>query len=206
VYCPKCGRLVGECSSKSHIDKKYKCRNCNKMVVYHTEPERLLYYKRLAMMKGNDVKWVQYELVRKGFMPSVNAKGKTNIDGYFGKTTSDAVKAFQKSIGINFCSYFLFSFKWLISFIILHEVFNPCCIYPMVCHGISQNINDIFVCNFFYIRIKYNSSSLHFYHLHKCHSTTLISFWGFLNLTFSGLCMVNNHLIAIPALIFLVDM
>ena len=33
-------------------------------------------------------------------MPSVNAKGKTNIDGYFGKTTSDAVKAFQKSVGI----------------------------------------------------------------------------------------------------------
>lgn len=66
----------------------------------YTEPERLLYYKRLAMMKGNDVKWVQYELVRKGFMPSVNAKGKTNIDGYFGKTTSDAVKAFQKSVGI----------------------------------------------------------------------------------------------------------
>lgn len=22
VYCPGCGRLVGECSSKSHIDKK----------------------------------------------------------------------------------------------------------------------------------------------------------------------------------------
>ena len=66
----------------------------------YTEPERLLYYKRLAMMKGNDVKWAQYELVRKGFMPSVNAKGKTNIDGYFGKTTSDAVKAFQKSVGI----------------------------------------------------------------------------------------------------------
>lgn len=66
----------------------------------YTEPERLLYYKRLTMMKGNDVKWAQYELVRKGFMPSVNAKGKTNIDGYFGKTTSDAVKAFQKSVGI----------------------------------------------------------------------------------------------------------
>lgn len=66
----------------------------------YTEPERLLYYKSLARMKGNDVKWVQYELVRKGFMPSVNAKGKTNIDGDFGKTTSDAVKAFQKSVGI----------------------------------------------------------------------------------------------------------
>ena len=66
----------------------------------YAEPERLLYYKPLAMMKGNDVKWAQYELVRKGFMPSVNAKGKTNIDGYFGKTTSDAVKAFQKSVGI----------------------------------------------------------------------------------------------------------
>ena len=66
----------------------------------YTEPERLIYYKGLAMMKGNDVKWAQYELVRKGFMPSVNSKGKTNIDGYFGKTTSDAVKAFQKSVGI----------------------------------------------------------------------------------------------------------
>ena len=66
----------------------------------YTEPERLLYYNRLAMMKGNDVKWVQYELVRKGFMSSVNAKGKTNIDGYFGKTTSDAVKSFQKNVGI----------------------------------------------------------------------------------------------------------
>lgn len=66
----------------------------------YTEPERLLYYKRLAMMRGNDVKWAQYELVRKGFMPSVNAKGKTNIDGCFGKTTYDAVKAFQKSVGI----------------------------------------------------------------------------------------------------------
>lgn len=66
----------------------------------YTEPERLLYYKRLAIMKGNDVKWAQYELVRKGFMPSVNAKGKTNIDGCFGKNTSDAVKAFQKSVGI----------------------------------------------------------------------------------------------------------
>lgn len=66
----------------------------------YTEPERLLYYKPLARMKGNDVKWVQYELVRKGFMPSVNAKGKLNIDGDFGKTTSDAVKAFQKSVGI----------------------------------------------------------------------------------------------------------
>lgn len=66
----------------------------------YTEPERLLYYKPLAMMKGNDVKWVQYELVRKGFMPSVNAKGKTNIDGYFGKDTDKAVETFQKSVGI----------------------------------------------------------------------------------------------------------
>ena len=49
----------------------------------YTEPERLLYYKRMAMMKGNDVKWSQYELVRKGFMPSVNSKGELNIDVYF---------------------------------------------------------------------------------------------------------------------------
>lgn len=66
----------------------------------YAEPERLLYYKPLARMKGNDVKWVQYELVRKGFMPSVNAKGKTNIDGELGKDTDKAIGAFQKSVGI----------------------------------------------------------------------------------------------------------
>lgn len=37
VYCPGCNRLVGECDAKSHIDKTYKCKKCNRMVVYHTE-------------------------------------------------------------------------------------------------------------------------------------------------------------------------
>lgn len=37
VYCPECNRLVGECDTKSHIDKTYKCKKCRKMVVYHTE-------------------------------------------------------------------------------------------------------------------------------------------------------------------------
>lgn len=37
VYCPECGRLVGKCDSKSHIDKTYRCKKCNRMIVYHTD-------------------------------------------------------------------------------------------------------------------------------------------------------------------------
>ena len=37
VYCPGCRRLVGKCDSKSHIDKTYKCKKCNRMIVYHTD-------------------------------------------------------------------------------------------------------------------------------------------------------------------------
>lgn len=66
----------------------------------YTEPTRLLYYKLVGMLKGNDVKWVQYALVKKGFLAENNAKGKTNIDGAFGSATATAVKAFQKSVGI----------------------------------------------------------------------------------------------------------
>ena len=51
-------------------------------------------------MRGEDVKWVQFWLVRRGFMPSANNKGKTNVDGVFGKGTRDAVIAYQKSVGI----------------------------------------------------------------------------------------------------------
>lgn len=64
----------------------------------HTEPTRLLRYK-LINMRGDDVKWVQYELVQKGFLPVLNKKNKPNIDGIYGKDTTAAVVAFQKSIG-----------------------------------------------------------------------------------------------------------
>lgn len=67
----------------------------------YPEPTRLLYYKALSIMKGDDVKWLQHELILKGFLTATNLKGKTNIDGSFGKDTLAAVKAFQKSVGIS---------------------------------------------------------------------------------------------------------
>lgn len=65
----------------------------------HTEPVRLLKYK-VVNMRGDDVKWVQYELVRHGFLPSLNTKKKSNIDGILGKDTLNAIINYQKSVGI----------------------------------------------------------------------------------------------------------
>lgn len=52
------------------------------------------------MMKGDDVKWIQYHLIRLGFLPEKNSKGKSNIDGIYGKDTRTAVMAAQKHYGI----------------------------------------------------------------------------------------------------------
>ena len=52
------------------------------------------------MMKGDDVKWIQYHLIRLGFLPEKNSKGKSNIDGNYGKDTRAAVMAAQKHYGI----------------------------------------------------------------------------------------------------------
>ena len=52
------------------------------------------------MMKGDDVKWIQYHLIRLGFLPEKNSKGESNIDGIYGKDTRTAVMAAQKHYGI----------------------------------------------------------------------------------------------------------
>ena len=52
------------------------------------------------MMKGDDVKRIQYHLIRLGFLPEKNSKGKSNIDGNYGKDTRAAVMAAQKHYGI----------------------------------------------------------------------------------------------------------
>nr|DAH73063.1 MAG TPA: putative peptidoglycan binding domain protein [Caudoviricetes sp.] len=52
------------------------------------------------MMKGDDVRWVQYHLIRLGFLPEKNSKGKSSIDGTYGKATRAAVLAAQKHYGI----------------------------------------------------------------------------------------------------------
>ena len=65
----------------------------------YKKPTKLLKYK-VPNMKGDDVKWVQYYLVDKGYLDAKNAKGKTNIDGVYGKGTEAAVIKFQKAVGI----------------------------------------------------------------------------------------------------------
>lgn len=56
------------------------------------------------LMKGDDVKWIQYHLIRLGFLPEyyTDNKGrkKSNIDGAYGTDTRDAVLAAQKRYGI----------------------------------------------------------------------------------------------------------
>lgn len=52
------------------------------------------------MMNGDDVKWIQYHLIRLGFLPEKNSNGESNIDGIYGKATRTAVMAAQKHYGI----------------------------------------------------------------------------------------------------------
>ena len=49
-------------------------------------------------MRGEDVKWLQWELCEAGFEADIMAHG--GIDGDFGKTTLKCVKAFQKDAGL----------------------------------------------------------------------------------------------------------
>jgi len=51
--------------------------------------------RNIVMMTGNDVKWLQWELVSKGFLPSQN-----DIDGKFGNDTKKAVTAYQTTYGL----------------------------------------------------------------------------------------------------------
>lgn len=62
-------------------------------------PIRLLYLKK-DRMAGDDVRWLQYHLIRLGFLPELNSKGKSNIDGVFGPDTEAAVLEAQKHYGI----------------------------------------------------------------------------------------------------------
>lgn len=62
-------------------------------------PEKLLSLKS-PQLYGNDVKWIQYHLVRLGFLPAQNNKGKNNIDGFFGRNTDKALRTAQAHFGI----------------------------------------------------------------------------------------------------------
>lgn len=47
---------------------------------------------------GEQVKWLQFELIKRGFLPLVSASGKCNVDGSFGGNTEKAVKAYQEAM------------------------------------------------------------------------------------------------------------
>lgn len=64
-------------------------------------PGRVIYLPKLPpKMTGEDVKWIQYHLIRLGFLAVKNSKGKSNIDGIYGKDSEKAVKQAQEHYGI----------------------------------------------------------------------------------------------------------
>lgn len=65
----------------------------------YSSPKRVLRLRSI-LMHGNDVKWVQYHLVRLGFLPPRNSSGKDNVDGIYGRDTKMAVWAAQEYFGI----------------------------------------------------------------------------------------------------------
>lgn len=71
--------------------------NLSENVNPYSEPTRIL-KKCPLLLFGNDVKWVQWHLVRLGYLPELNTKGKSNIDGWYGKDTESAVLNFQKAV------------------------------------------------------------------------------------------------------------
>ena len=42
VYCPKCGRRVGEYDGKSSINLIAKCKHCRKQVIYNIETKETI--------------------------------------------------------------------------------------------------------------------------------------------------------------------
>lgn len=62
----------------------------------YAEPTRTI-KRTYPTMKGNDVRWCQWELVQSGFLPALNKNGKSNIDGSFGKISQEATIAYQRA-------------------------------------------------------------------------------------------------------------
>lgn len=60
----------------------------------YKEPIYTLYQNRYAMLPEY-VRWLQWQLVRLGYLAAKNEAGQDNIDGVFGKRTAVAVYAFQ---------------------------------------------------------------------------------------------------------------
>lgn len=65
----------------------------------YAEPTRTI-KRTYPTMKGNDVRWCQWELIQSGFLPATNTKGNSNIDGSFGNASKNATIAYQKAYGL----------------------------------------------------------------------------------------------------------
>lgn len=65
----------------------------------YPEPKRLL-KKTIPRQKGQDVMWLQHELIYHGCLSETNEKEKSNIDGILGNDTANAIGVFQKKAGI----------------------------------------------------------------------------------------------------------
>lgn len=65
----------------------------------YPEPKRIL-KKMIPCQRGQDVMWLQHELIYHGCLSETNEKGKSNIDGILGNDTANATGAFQKKVGI----------------------------------------------------------------------------------------------------------
>lgn len=58
--------------------------------------KEVLSKKKAYIQSREHVKHLQFALIQGGFLPKTNIKGKSNIDGIYGKDTFDAVVKFQK--------------------------------------------------------------------------------------------------------------
>ena len=65
----------------------------------YSAPDKILKLKPVRM-RGEGVGWVQYHLVRLGFLPAKNNKGRSSIDRVYGPNTAAAVAKAQAHYGI----------------------------------------------------------------------------------------------------------
>lgn len=86
--------ITDSVETKEEVDKKEEFATNP-----YAEPTRTI-KRTYPAMKGNDVRWCQWELVQIGFLPATNAKGNSNIDGCFGNDSKNATLAYQKAYGL----------------------------------------------------------------------------------------------------------
>lgn len=86
---------------KNKLDRNY--MYCTQQIITPTVKEKNPYQvptrtlkKTSPIMQGEDVKWLQWELIQAGCLSEKNSKGTSNIDGKFGNDTKTALLKYQK--------------------------------------------------------------------------------------------------------------